>query len=167
MLDQSPTNLSKFSPIFAKIIPLDEWPYRDTDNFHSGYSHDNYGIRSAETYLLLSEAYLRSNQKELAAEAINTVRKRAQCTTLYSATDIDINSILDERIRECLFEEGRWFTLLRMEPDIWKQRIYDHGMFTADYPRYNLTIKWNLWPIPRSIIDLNVGAEIPQNPGWE
>jgi hypothetical protein len=167
MLDQSPTNLSKFSPTFAKIIPLDEWSYRNTDNRHSGYSHDNYGIRSAETCLLLSEAYLRSNQRELAADAINTVRRRAQCTTLFTAADIDINGILDERIRECLFEEGRWFTLLRMEPEVWKRRIYDHGMFTADYPRYNLPIKWDLWPIPQSIRDLNVGADFPQNPGWE
>jgi tetratricopeptide (TPR) repeat protein len=167
MLDRNPTNLSKYSPTFAKIIPLDEWSYRNTDNFHAGYSHDNYGIRSAETYLLLSEAYLRSNQKELAAEAVNTVRRRAQCKTMYTAGNIDINSILDERIRECLFEEGRWFTLLRMEPEVWKQRIYDHGMFIADYPRYNLPVKWDLWPIPQSIRDLNAGAEFPQNPGWE
>jgi hypothetical protein len=54
-----------------------------------------------------------------------------------------------------------------MEPEVWKQRIYDYGMFIADYPRYNLPIKWNLWCIPQSIIDLNVGAEFLQNPGWE
>jgi tetratricopeptide (TPR) repeat protein len=166
MLNQNPTNLSKFFPLFSKLIPLDEWSYRNTDNFHSSFSHDNYGIRSAETYLLLSEAYLRSNQREQAAEAINTVRRRAQCTTLYTAATIDIHVILDERIRECLFEEGRWFTLLRMEPEVWKQRIYDYGMFTSDYPRYNLPIRWDLWPIPQSIIDLNVGADFPQNPGW-
>lgn len=167
MLDQNPTNLSKFTPIFVKIIPLDEWAYRDTDTSHQSYSHDNYAIRSAETYLLLAEAYLRNNQKDLAVDAVNTVRRRAHCTEMYSADKFDINSILDERIRECLYEEGRWFTLLRMEPDVWKQRIYDHGMFIADYSRYTLPIEWNLWPIPQSIIDLNVDAEMTQNPGWE
>ena len=167
MLDQNPVNLSKFTPIFTKIIPLDEWSYRTTDNSHFAWNHDNYGIRSAETYLLLAEAYLRNNQKDLAASAINTVRQRAKCTTMYTAANITIDEILNERIRELLFEEGRWFTLLRMEPDIWKKRIKDYGMFTHDYPKYNLAITWNLWPIPQNVIELNKGAEFPQNPGWK
>ncbi len=167
MLDQSPTNITKFSPTFSKIIPLDEWSYRSTDQQHGSFNTDGYAIRSGETYLLLAEAYLRNGQKDLAAQAINTVRQRALCTTMYTETNVDIDVVLDERIRECLFEEGRWFTLLRMEPDVWKKRIYDHGMFIVDYPVYNLQIKWNLWPIPQDIRDLNVGAEFPQNPGWE
>ncbi len=166
MLDPNPNVSSKYSPIFSKITPLDEWSYRSTDNLHIGYNHDNYGIRSAETYLLLAEAYLRSDQDGLAAEAINAVRERAHCSTMYSAGNIDINSILDERMRECLFEEGRWFTLLRMEPEVWKQRIYNHSMFIADYPNYSLPITWDLWPIPQNVIELNTDAEFPQNSGW-
>ena len=26
--------------------------------------------------------------------------------------------------------------------------------------------EWNLWPIPQTYIDLNVEAELAQNPGW-
>ncbi|HCC51649.1 MAG TPA: RagB/SusD family nutrient uptake outer membrane protein [Porphyromonadaceae bacterium] len=166
MLDQNPNNITKFSPTFSKIIPLDEWSYRNTDQQHGSFNTDGYAIRSGETYLLLAEAYLRNGQKDLAAQAVNTVRRRAQCTNMCTQDEVDIDVILDERIRECLFEEGRWFTLLRMEPDVWKKRIYNYAMYTKDFPIYTLQIKWNLWPIPQNIIDLNVGAEFPQNPGW-
>ena len=86
---------------------------------------------------------------------------------MYSAANIDINSILDERIRECSYEEGRWFTLLRMEPEVWKKRIYEHSMFMVDYPKYTDPIAWDLWPIPQTVIDLNTQAVFEQNPGWE
>lgn len=167
MLDQNPANISKYYPMFAKIIPLDEWTYRNTDMFHMNYSSDAYAIRSAETYLLLAEAYLRGGKKAEAAEAINALRKRAHCTKMYSAADVDINAILDERIRECLYEEARWFTFLRMEPQVWKQRIYDHAMYWSDYKKYSTPIAWDLFPIPQDIIDLNTGAPMEQNPGWK
>ena len=86
---------------------------------------------------------------------------------MYTAAEMDINVILDERIRELIFEEGRWFTFLRMEPQVWKQRIYDHAMYWKDYPTYSTPIAWDLWPIPQDIIDLNTGAPMEQNPGWK
>jgi tetratricopeptide (TPR) repeat protein len=166
MLDQNPNVFSKYSPIFSKLIPLDEWQYRNTDIMHFTSAHDAYGIRSAETYLLRAEAYLRNGQNDLAADDINTVRQRAECTIMYTAANVDINSILDERLRECLFEEGRWFTFLRMEPAVWKQRLYDHAMFIHDYVNYTIPIPFDLWPIPQKIRELNTGAEFPQNTGW-
>lgn len=167
MLDQNPNNISKFYPIFSKIIPLDEWSYEVSDEIHQTYAHDYYAARSGETYMLLAEAYLRLGQKAQAAEALNTVRRRAHCTKMYTAADVNINSILDERMRECLFEEARWCTFLRMEPEVWKQRIYDHSMFMKDYPKYNMKIEWNLWPIPKSVVDMNTGAPMEQNSGWK
>jgi len=166
MLDQTPNVFSKYSPIFSKIIPLDEWQYRNTDNMHFSSNHDCYGIRSAETYLLRAEAYLRNSQNGPAADDINTVRQRAECTVLYTAANVDIDAILDERLRECLFEEGRWFTLLRMEPAVWKQRLYDHAMFIDDYVNYTIPIPFDLWPIPQNVIELNTGADFAQNTGW-
>lgn len=166
MLDQNPTNISKFFPIFSKIIPLDDWSYRDTDTGRQNWSHDAYAIRSAETWLLLAEAYLRQGRTAEAADAVNEVRSRAGCSIMYSAAEMDIDVILDERIRECLFEEGRWFTFLRMEPEVWKQRIYDHAYYWADYKQYSTPIKWDLWPIPQDVIDLNTGAKMLQNEGW-
>ena len=166
MLDPTPATISKFFPIFAKLQPLDDWTYRDTDMFHMNYSADVYAIRSGETWLLLAEALLRSGDKAEAARAVNTVRERAHCSQMYEADQMDINVILDERIRECIFEEGRWFTFLRMEPQVWKQRIYDHAMYWVDYRKYSTPIAWNLWPIPQDIIDLNTGAKMEQNEGW-
>ncbi|MDO5000419.1 MAG: RagB/SusD family nutrient uptake outer membrane protein [Bacteroidales bacterium] len=167
MLDPNPANISKYFPMFAKLQPLDDWTYRDTDMFHMNYSSDAYAIRSAETYLLLAEAKLRSGDKAGAAAAVNALRTRANCSTLFTADEMDINVILDERIRELIFEEGRWFTFLRMEPQVWKQRIYDHAMYWKDYPTYSTPIAWDLWPIPQDIIDLNTGAPMEQNPGWK
>lgn len=167
MLDQNPTNLSKFYPMFAKVAPFDEWGYESSDETHMVYNRDYYAARSGETYLLLAEAYLRAGKKAEAAEAINAVRRRSHCTTMYTAANVDINSVLDERIRECLFEESRWCTFLRMKPEEWKQRIYDHSMFMVDYPRYNKPIEWNLWPIPKSVIDMNTEAPMEQNAGWK
>ncbi len=166
MLDQNPNVFSKYCPLFAKLIPLDEWPYRDTDNMHQSANHDVYGIRSAEAYLLRAEAYLRSNQLDLAADDINELRTRAQCTNYYDSGDMDIDLILDERVRELLYEEGRWFTLLRIDPAVWKQRLYDHAMYIDTYPNYTIEIPFELWPIPNDIIEINTGAEIIQNDGW-
>ncbi len=162
MIDQA--GFSKYAPLFAKIIPLDEWSYKSSDAMHYGANHDIYGIRSAETYLLLAEAYLRNSQPELSVDAINVVRGRAGCALL---SNIDIDDILDERLRELLFEEGRWFTLLRMEPEMWKQRLYDHAMYISEFNVYTLDIKFDLWPIPEKVIQLNQDAEFPQNIGWE
>jgi len=167
MLDQNPANISKFFPMFAKVIPLDDWTYRDTDFFHMNYCSDSYAIRSGETYLLLAEAYLRAGNKKEAVNAINTLRQRANCSVMYTEANIDINAILDERIRECIYEEGRWFTFLRMEPEVWKQRIYDHAMYWSDYKTETTPIAWDLWPIPQDIIDLNTGAPMEQNKGWK
>ena len=86
---------------------------------------------------------------------------------MYSADDFDINDILDERTRELIYEEARWFTFLRMEPEVWKPRIYDHAMYWKDYPCYSTPIAWDLWPIPQDIIDLNTGAPMEQNSGWK
>ena len=105
--------------------------------------------------------------KDGAAQAVNKLRERAHCSTMYSASEMDIHAILDERIRELIFEEGRWFTFLRMEPQVWKQRIYDHAMYWVDYKTYSTPIAWDLWPIPQNIIDLNTGAQMDQNPGWK
>jgi hypothetical protein len=30
-----------------------------------------------------------------------------------------------------------------------------------------LTFKYNLWPIPQSVIDVNKDAPMEQNPGWK
>jgi hypothetical protein len=139
------------------------------------YGRDNYAARSAETYLLKAEAQLRKGDAAEAAKTLNEVRKRAQCTYLYDETgkDIDIYTILDERARELSWEEHRWPTLLRMgktgeENVVMHHQVLAHAQYVHDLPTYTSNnLKWSLFPIPLSVIQLNSEAELTQNPGWE
>lgn len=131
-------------------------------------------VRSSETYLLLAEAHLRNGDAGQAATALNAVRERAKAQKMFSASEIDIYTILDERARELSFEERRWPTLLRMgsslnggSNEVMKKQILDNAMYTADHPYYVGGIEWTLFPIPLKYIQLNSGAVMAQNPGWE
>ncbi|MBP3270161.1 MAG: RagB/SusD family nutrient uptake outer membrane protein [Bacteroidales bacterium] len=93
------------------------WKFSDDkhiiDNSNCFYDTDWYMVRIAETYLLRAEARLAQGNKSGAAEDINVLRNRAgarPCT----AADIDIDYILDERVRELFGEEQRWVTLSRL-----------------------------------------------------
>ena len=43
----------------------------------------------------------------------------------------------------------------------------DNAMYTADHPYYVGGIEGTLFPIPLKYIQLNSGAVMAQNPGWE
>ena len=77
------------------------------------YDTDWYMIRVAETYLLRAEARLAQNNKSGAADDINVVRRRAGAKDC-SASQVNIDYILDERVRELFGEEQRWITLSRL-----------------------------------------------------
>lgn len=173
-----------FFPIWYKETPFDAWDYDADDpgfSFFGKYINfyrSKYAARTAEVYLLLAEAKLRGGDAVGAADALNAVRNRAQATPFGT---VDIQTILDERGRELLYEEFRWATFLRMKPSEWKQRIYNYGMYSARsnadpatlYPNARRwaeetgEIKFDLWPIPQVYIDLNTGSDgLYQNPGW-
>ncbi len=171
---------SKFFPIFYKETPIDAWDYdlNDPGAYMGGFLGSNYrakyGARSAEAYLLAAEAYLRAGDAGKALDALNAVRTRANANPMGNIT-IDI--ILDERARELLYEEDRWGTFLRMKPEEWQHRITKYGMYSARggdkvYPEvrrwaeYTGDINFELWPIPQTYIDINTGAELAQNDGW-
>ena len=122
-----------------------------------GTYRDNYIIRLAETYLLRAEAYLGKNDLAEAAEDINVVRRRANAPEI-SSSDVDIDYILDERMRELCFEEFRMVTLRRL------------GLLVGRCEKYNPLIQYeeyhNLYPIPYSEIEKNTGAVLEQNPGY-
>jgi hypothetical protein len=119
---------------------------------------DEYHIRLAETYLLRAEAYLGNNNKIKAAEDINVVRNRAQAPNV-APEQVDIDYILDERLRELYVEEFRLLTLTRLGKLVERSRKYDQ--FGHTYKDHN-----NLWPIPYSEIEKNIEAELEQNPGY-
>ena len=122
-----------------------------------GTYRDNYIIRLAETYLLRAEAYLGNNEPGKAADDINVVRQRAKAPEITSS-DVDIDYILDERMRELCFEEYRMVTLRRL------------GLLVERCKKYNPLIQYeehhNLYPIPYSEIEKNTGAVLEQNPGY-
>ena len=128
---------------------------------------DQYMFRLAETYLLRAEAYLNLGRKDLAVADINEVRGRANATPAREE-QINMDYILDERMRELGIEEKRWLTLMRTG------LLYDRVMKCNPYyanPETNgdgvgMQKHYNLWPIPQSAIEANIGAKLEQNPGY-
>ena len=93
------------------------WKFSDDhhiyDSGNAYYDTDWYMIRIAETYLLRAEARLAQNNKAGAAEDINVLRSRAGAKAC-TASQVNIDYILDERVRELFGEEQRWVTLSRL-----------------------------------------------------
>ncbi|MCR5351320.1 MAG: RagB/SusD family nutrient uptake outer membrane protein [Bacteroidales bacterium] len=182
-IDHSTPELSGiFFPIWYKETPFDLWDYDPADPGFSWFGkyinfyRSKYAARTAEVYFLLAEAKLRTGDTAAATDALNTVRERANAKPFDTIT---LDTILDERGRELLYEEFRWATFLRMKPSEWKPRIYNYGMYAARggatvYPEIRRwaedsgDIKFDLFPIPQTYIDLNTGSDgLYQNEGWK
>lgn len=180
----------EYSAVFDKRTPIDAWGYDENTYFSASVFGANifrdwYMLRSADAYLLLAEAKFRGGDAAGAAAAINAVRARANAEP-FTAGEITLQVILDERCRELMHEENRWATLLRFEPNIWKDRIYSYGTWTyvrskstlnknaklfpdtMQFEDTNTDLKWDLWPIPQVYVDLNIDNPegMAQNPGW-
>src|SRR5690606_8182244 len=88
-----------------------KWGHFDSrDTFGYGMWKDFILMRLGETYLLKAEAQLMQSNTAGAAITINALRQRANAPQVTSA-DIDLDFILDERVRELLAEENRRMTL--------------------------------------------------------
>ena len=124
-----------------------------------GSYKDEYFFRLAETYLLRAEAYLMNGDKAGATADINVIRSRAHAEPA-TVDEVDIDYLLDERLRELYGEETRMVTLCRMGKLVERNRKYN--------PITGKTIEdhHNLWPIPFSEIERNTDATIEQNPGY-
>ena len=98
----------------------------------------------------------------MAAADINKVRERSKATPV-AVADVTIDYILDERARELYGEEWRLITLRRTGKLLERVLKYnDNPLCPGAYIKpHNFR-----WPIPQAQIDLNVGAEFPQNPGY-
>lgn len=129
---------------------------------------DQYMFRLSETYLLRAEAYIGLGDKDKAAADINVVRARAHAKAV-DASKVDIDYLLDERMRELGIEEKRRLTLMRMG------KLYERVMKCNPYyanPKTNgdglgMQKTYELWPIPQSAIEANNGAVLEQNPGYK
>lgn len=135
-------------------------PYPNALKGGAGFTYqDQYLFRLAETYLLRAEAYLGAGNAAAAADDINVVRARSGAAAV-SAGAVNIDYILDERIRELGVEEKRLFTIMRLGK--WYDRIIKCNPFYASAAQ----TKFNLWPIPLQEIERNRGAKLEQNPGY-
>ncbi len=121
---------------------------------------DQYMFRLAETYLIRAEANLGANKLQEAADDLNKVRSRAKASDV-SPAQVDINYILDERMRELGVEEKRRLTLARLG------LVYERTVNVAHSPvAANIQPYSNLWPIPQAEIERNKDAKLEQNPGY-
>lgn len=162
--DQKDVAYTQIFPISCKVA-TDKYVGLNEGEDRSNLFRDEYLIRLAETILLRAEAKMRNGDNAGAAEDINKLRRRAQCDYLVTASDVNLDLILDERARELIYEETRWNTLLRMGGTVAVDRIRKYAYW--DVARQTLNFDYNLWPIPQSVIDMNKDVKLEQNPGWD
>lgn len=157
----------RWYPQIAKISPPNHHPAEVIKDAETGELigtagktfNDWYLVRAAETYLLRAEAYLGKGDNEAAAADINVLRDRAQAVPV-EAGNIDIDYILDERMRELNIEEARRQTLSRLG------LLYERTVKGNQYSGKTIQEFQNLYPIPFVEIERNTGAVLEQNPGY-
>jgi hypothetical protein len=137
----------------------------DRTQFEGG--RDFIAFRLADTYLMLAEAQFFSGAINDAVASYNVIRKRAawpgkESAMLITASQLNVNFVMDEREREMLGEQSRWFDLARWGNLIERVKLYN--------PQGAPFIKAHhiLRPIPQLQIDRAEGTSsgFPQNPGY-
>ena len=108
-----------------------------------------------------------SNLKADAVATYNVIRKRAawpgkEANMLITEGDLTIDFVMDEREREMLGEQSRWFDLARWGNII--ERVKAHNPQAAP----NIKSHHILRPIPQTQIDRVEGGKdaFPQNTGY-
>ena len=131
---------------------------------HTQGQRDYVLMRLADAYLIRAEARLKQGNKSDAAADLNTVRTRAawdgkEAEMQITAADVDIYFILEERARELLGENHRWFDLTRTGKLIELVKLHNPTS-SGNIQDHNV-----LRPIPLDQIDRTSGG-YPQNPGY-
>ena len=139
------------------------YQFNPNDVFGFAMIKDIILMRLGETYLLKAEAQLMQNKPNDAANTLNILRGRSGAS-LIAGVDVDLDFILDERVRELLGEENRRMTLMRTGTLV--TRTMAHNATSVVNPVNGLTDKNLLLPIPQSEIDLNKDAVLEQNSGY-
>jgi starch-binding outer membrane protein, SusD/RagB family len=137
-----------------------DWaPSIPADLQNSSNYNDIIYLRVAETYLLLAEAQFKLGETQDAANTLNALRNRAKATPI-TATQVNLDFILDERSRELLTEEHRRYTLLRTRT--WFDRTKKFNINAGPV----IALRDTLLPIPQTVIDANLTKAMPQNAGY-
>lgn len=135
------------------------YQFDPADEFGFAMIKDFMVMRLGETYLLLAEAQFKQNKLTEAAASINVLRARATAS-LVTAADINLDFILDERVRELVAEENRRMTLMRTGKLVARATALNGDKITG------LTTTHLLLPIPQTEINLNKDAVLDQNSGY-
>jgi hypothetical protein len=126
-------------------------------------------FRLAETYLLAAEAAIATSRPQEAADYINEIRRRAAypsgnaAAMEITAADATLDFLLDERTRELLGENTRWWDLVRTGTLI--ERVKKHNTEAAP----NIQDRHVLRPIPQLQLDNTRGEKYNNSvyfPGW-
>jgi hypothetical protein len=162
---------------------------------YNGGAADLYLFRLAETYLMRAEAKFWLGDLQGAADDVNTVRRRAKCSVLFTADEMNMGVIMDERARELYMEEFRNVELTRVsllfamtgktdefgqtysvntleDNSYWWQRItkyndfYNKGVATRSGVSYTIAPHHIYWPIVKSVLEANRGEVLNQNKGY-
>lgn len=175
------------------------WPHYkvyvpDTESTPMRGGHtDWYIFRLAETYLLRAEAYMWKGDAASAVADINKVRTRAGCAP-YTAAQMTMGTVLDERARELFYEEPRKTELTRMayiyaktgqsyngktyttsnfstanffiDRILEKNIFYKRNFVTLHGDMFKMSPYHVLWPVPRDAILANTDGHINQNIGY-
>lgn len=143
-------------PMFRKFDePGVVWAQPDQ---RSEGTRDMVMMRSGEAYLIAAEAYLQSGNASAAAGLLTTLRSRSGLTAAVTASEVDIDFILDERARELVGEVNRWMDLKRTGKLV--ERTLAHNPHAALHN--TLSAKHRLRPIPQYEVDASNGS-IEQN----
>lgn len=119
-------------------------------------------FRTAETRLLLAEAYLKAGQTDQALLLVNTVRERSGASKL---RNVSLDDILDESGRELFGEANRWMDLKRTNKLF--ERAFKHNPFVRCHHTNATDIDnhFLVRPIPQSEIERS-GYTLEQNTGY-
>lgn len=133
-------------------------------------------FRLGETYLIAAEALLMDGKAGDAVFYVNELRKRAAIVSSdpavttanrqameVSASDLNIDFILNERARELNGEYMRWFDLVRTGKLLERVKLYN-TLAAPNIKSYHV-----LRPVPQTQIDRVIGgaSAFPQNPGYD
>lgn len=141
-------------------------PLRPDKTYEPG-SRDYMCFRLAETYLILAEAKLLTNNIKDATAALNMVRRRAAWPGKETAmeikeADMTMEMLMEERGRELLGEQTRWMDLKRWGNLV--ERVKKYNPQAAPYIKEIHLVR----PIPQTQIDRTEGgaSTFPQNTGY-
>jgi hypothetical protein len=155
---------------------LNKFDSRNRTSVNGFSTRPNIVYRLAETYLIAAEAYFYLGDAAQAAKYINVVRERAAAagkTTQMdiTASQVNIDFILDERARELAGEFTRWYDLKRTGKLLDRVKAYNPPLTRLSTGIYGSNAAINiqpyhvLRPIPQTEIDRTSG-KITQNPGY-